>query len=403
MTRPARVLISAGEASGDLYGGLLMRAIASGAAADARAAAGPAATVEFTGIGGPAMRAAGLRPVADASVMGVTGVVEVVERFRDIWRAFRAAGARLRRPETRPDIAILIDYPDFNLRLARRCRAAGVPVLYFISPQVWAWRRGRVATMAGVVSKVLVILPFEAEIYRAAGVAVEFVGHPLLDLAAASRTPRQERARLGLDPNRPLVALLPGSRRNEVGAHLAPMLGAAGRLAAEFRDVQFVMPVAPTCDRRDLAERVAALAGQGPRPVLVTDDRYDAVAAADCAVVASGTATLETALLGVPMVIVYRMNPVTHLLARLLTRLPHIGMPNLIVGRRLVPELVQGDCTPERIAFEIRALLTDPARAAAARQGLAEVRGRLGEPGAIGRAAAAAWDMIRARSGGSEA
>jgi lipid-A-disaccharide synthase len=180
------------------------------------------------------------------------------------------------------------------------------------------------------------------------------------------------------------------------------MLGAAARLAGEFRDLQFMMPVAPTFEGREIGARVAALAGHGPRPVLVTDDRYDAVAAADCAVVASGTATLETALLGVPMVIVYRVNPITHMLARLLTRVPHIGMPNLIAGRRVVPELVQSDCTPERIASELRALLTDPARAAAARQGLAEVRGRLGEPGAIGRAAAAAWDMIRARSGGRE-
>ena len=400
MTRPARILISSGEASGDLYGGLLMQAMSASASGAAAAATGSGTAVEFAGIGGPAMRAAGLQPVADASVMGVTGVVEVIARFGDIWKAFRAASGRLRRPETRPDLAILIDYPDFNLRLARRCRAAGVPVLYFISPQVWAWRRGRVASMAGMVSRMLVILPFEEAIYRAAGVAVEFVGHPLLDLASVSRTPRQERALLGLDPNRPLVALLPGSRRNEVAAHLAPMLGAAARLAAEFRDLQFVMPVAPTFDRREIDARVTALVGRGPRPVLVTDDRYDAVAAADCAVVASGTAALETALLGVPMVIVYRMNPITHILARLLTRLPHIGMPNLIAGRRVVPELVQGDCTPERIAAEIRAILTDPARAAAARQGLAEVRGRLGEPGAIGRAAAAAWDMIRTHSEG---
>jgi len=390
MTHPARVLISAGEASGDLYGGLLMQAMAAAGAASP----GAGTAVEFAGIGGPAMRVAGLRPVADASVMGVTGFVEVLARFGDIWKAFRATCDRLRRRETRPDLAILIDYPDFNLRLARRCRAAGVPVLYFISPQVWAWRRGRVATMAGVVSKMLVILPFEEAIYRAAGVAVEFIGHPLLDLASASRTPRQERARLGLDPNRPLVALLPGSRGNEVASHLAPMLGAAARLGAEFRDLQFVMPVAPTFDRREIDARITAVVGRGARPVLVTDDRYDAVAAADCAVVASGTATLETALLGVPMVIVYRVNPITYLVARFLSRLPHIGMPNLIAGRRVVPELVQRDCTPERIASEVRAILTDPARAAAARQGLAEVRGRLGKPGAIGRAAAAAWDII---------
>jgi lipid-A-disaccharide synthase len=391
MTRPARVLVSAGEASGDLYGGLLMAAMKETAAAGG-------ASIEFAGLGGPAMRAAGLAPVADASVLGVTGLVEVLARFRDIWKGYRAACARLSERTTRPDLAILIDYPDFNLRLARRCRAAGVPVLYFISPQVWAWRRGRVATMAGVVARMLVILPFEEEIYRAAGVPVQFVGHPLLDLVAATRTPRQERSRLGLDPNRPVVALLPGSRRNEMTAHLAPMLGAASRLASEFHDLQWVMPVAPTFERREVEARLTAIAPRGPRPILVTDERYESVAAADCAVVASGTATLETALLGVPMVIVYRMNPLTHLLARAITRVPHIGMPNLIAGRRVVPELVQGECRPERIAAEVRAILTDPARAAAARQGLAEVRGRLGQPGAIARAADAAWDMIRARN-----
>jgi lipid-A-disaccharide synthase len=270
-----------------------------------------------------------------------------------------------------------------------------VPVLYFISPQVWAWRRGRVRTMRGRIDRMLVILPFEEAIYRAAGVPVSFVGHPLLDRVAVGRTPAQERARLGLDPKRPLVALLPGSRRNEIDAHLAPLLGAAAILAAEFRDLQFLMPVAPTLDRAALEKRVAATAGRGPRPLLVADDRYDAVAAADAAVVASGTATLETALLGVPMVIVYRMNALTYALARLLTSLPHIGMPNLIAGRRVVEELVQRDCAPAPIAAAVRRLLTDPAVAAEARRGLAEVRGRLGTPGAIPRVAAAAWDMIR--------
>ncbi|HUD70604.1 MAG TPA: lipid-A-disaccharide synthase [Dongiaceae bacterium] len=386
MNGPPRVLLSAGEASGDLYGGLLMRAMAA------------TAPVVFCGVGGPAMRAAGLASLADASVMGVTGITEVAARFGDIWRAFRAVTGSLDAAVTRPDLAILIDYPDFNLRVARRCRRAGVPVLYFISPQVWAWRRGRVRTMRGRIDRMLCILPFEEPIYRAAGVPATFVGHPLLDQVAASRTPAQERSRLGLDAKRPLVALLPGSRRNEIAAHLDPLLGAAAILHEEFRDLQFVMPVAPTLDRGALEARIAKVAGRGPRPRLVTDDRYDAVAAADAAVVASGTATLETALLGVPMVIVYRMNPLTYVLARLLTRLPHIGMPNLIAGRRVVEELVQRDCAPAPIAAAVRRLLTDPAAAGAARAGLAEVRGRLGSPGAIDRVAAAAWDMIRARS-----
>jgi lipid-A-disaccharide synthase len=245
----------------------------------------------------------------------------------------------------------------------------------------------------------LVILPFEESIYRAAGIPVEFVGHPLLDLARPERTRAQTRALLGLDPDRPMVALLPGSRRNELRAHLGPLLGAARILGEEFRDLQFVLTVAPTMPRALVQSMMAALPGPACPPVLVSDDRYDAVAAADVAIVASGTATLETALLGVPLVVVYRMNALTYALARIATDLPHIGMPNLIAGRRVAPELVQRDCAPQQIAAETRRLLTDPEAARVMRQGLDEVRGRLGRPGAIGRAARAAWDMIRPATG----
>jgi lipid-A-disaccharide synthase len=380
---PARVLIVAGEASGDLYGGLLIKAMMRGDQ-DAR----------FIGVGGSSMRAAGLAPLGDAGAMGVTGVLEVLGQIGAIWKAYRQASGLLTAPGSRPDLVILIDYPDFNLRLARKARAAGVPVLYFVSPQVWAWRKARVGQIARLVDRMLVILPFEAPIYERAGVPVEFVGHPLLDLVRAGRDRRQARALIGLDPHRPTVALLPGSRWNEVRAHLPPMLGAARRLREEFRDLQFLLPVAPTVERAEI-ERLAGPGG----PVLVKDDRYDAVASADAAVVASGTATLETALLGVPMVIVYRMNPVTYALARRLSDVPHVGMPNLIAGERIVPELLQADCREDRIALEVRAILTDPARAEAMRRGFARVRQRLGAPGAIPRVADIAWGMIAARRG----
>jgi lipid-A-disaccharide synthase len=402
MTRPARVLIVAGEASGDLYGGLLMRAMQGEApAAPGAPAAAADRGVAFLGIGGESMRAAGLAPLADASILGVTGLVEVAARFGAIWHAYRAASRALRDEEARPDLAILIDYPDFNLRLAARARAAGVPVLYFISPQVWAWRRGRVRRMAGRVDRMLVILPFEEAIYRAVGVPVTFVGHPLLDLVRTHRTRRQERARLGLDPDRPLVALLPGSRRNEIAAHLPPLLDAFDRLRAEFRDLQGLLTVAPTRSEAEIRAVAEGAGRRGPLPLLVRDERYEAVGAADAAVVASGTATLETALLGVPMVIVYRMHPLTFALARRLSDLPHVGMPNLIAGRRIVPELLQDECRGDRIAAALRALLTDPPRAEAIRRDLQAVRARLGEPGAIGRAARIAWDMIAAPRGGA--
>ena len=397
---PARVLVVAGEASGDLYGGLLMREMAAARGpGDGPAPEGPP-EVEFLGVGGPSMRAAGLTPLADASALGVTGLLEVLGRLASIWSAYRSAGAVLREAGSRPDLAILIDYPDFNLRLAAVARRAGVPVLYFISPQVWAWRAGRLQKMAAVVDRMLVILPFEEAIYRQSGIPVEFVGHPLLDLVRAHRSRRQERAVLGLDPDRPVLALLPGSRRNELRSHLHPMLQAASFLREEFRDLQCLLTVAPTFDRREVESQVAAvLPDRGARPVLVLEDRYDAVAAADAAVVASGTATLETALLGVPMVVVYRMHPLTYLLARRLLRLENIGMPNLIAGRRVVPELVQGACTGAAIAAELRRLFTEPDAAERMRRDLGEVRERLGSPGAIGRAAARAWSMIRAARG----
>ena len=392
---PARGLIIAGEASGDLYGSLVMRAMS-----------GAGRPVEFAGIGGPSMRAAGIRALGDAGALGVTGFLEVLGSARAIWGAYRDAGRMLSAPSARPDLVLLIDYPDFNLRLARKARRNGVPVLYFISPQVWAWRKGRVGQIAGTVDRMLVILPFEEAIYRSAGVPVEFVGHPLLDLVRVERTRDQALRPLGLDPKRPVVALLPGSRGNELQAHLGEMLGAAVLLRCEFRDLQFLLPVAPTLDRDEIGKRIETALGRGPgrEPrgegpgwALAEENRYDAIAASDAAVVASGTATLETALLGVPMVIVYRMNALTYALARLLSDVPHIGMPNLIAGERVVPELVQGACTAPRIARELRRLLTDPQAAEAVRRGLAGVRSRLGHPGAIARVADAAWDMIRVR------
>jgi lipid-A-disaccharide synthase len=391
---PPRILVVAGEASGDLYGSLVMQAMA-----------GSGRSVEFTGIGGPSMRSAGLRALGDAGVLGVTGFLEVLGSARAIWRAYREACGILASPAARPDLVLLIDYPDFNLRLAKKARRAGVPVLYFVSPQVWAWRKGRVRQIAGVIDRMLVILPFEEEIYRRAGVPVEFVGHPLLDLVRPGRTRDQALRPLGLDPKRPVLALLPGSRSNELRAHLPAMLGAARLLRDEFRDLQFLVPVAPTLDAEGIKAMIGGFfasgaaadrSGDGAGWALVHEHRYGAVAACDAAVVASGTATLETALLGVPMVIVYRVNALTYALARALSDVPHIGMPNLIAGERVAPELVQADCRPERIAQEIRRILTDPRAAETIRRGLAGVRSRLGRPGAIKRVAAVAWDMIGA-------
>ena len=407
------MLIVAGEASGDLYGGLLMRSM--------QAMAGPArpdvpgarlsgsdrpvsdrAGLRFVGTGGPAMMGAGLEPLGDAGSLGVTGLFEVVSKLPAIWGVFRRACDVLHSTEDRPDLVLLIDYPDFNLRLAKKAKRAGVPVVYFVSPQVWAWRRGRVRQIAANVDRMLVILPFEEEFYRRSGVPVEFVGHPLVDLVRAARSREQALGPLGLDPRRPTVALLPGSRHNEIDAHLGPMVGAATLLREEFLDLQFLLPIAPTVDPAEMRQRLLTLGPERLGIVMLTEGRYDALAACDAAVVASGTATLETALLEVPMVVVYRMNPLTFMLARLASSVPHIGMPNLIVGRRVVPELVQGACRAERIAAELRRILTDPGVSGEMRSSLKEVRARLGAPGAIDKAARASWGMIALRREAAE-
>jgi len=348
------------------------------------------------------MMGAGLEPLGDAGSLGVTGLFEVVSKLPAIWGVFRRACDVLHSTEDRPDLVLLIDYPDFNLRLAKKAKRAGVPVVYFVSPQVWAWRRGRVRQIAANVDRMLVILPFEEEFYRRSGVPVEFVGHPLVDLVRATRSREQTLAPLGLDPRRPTVALLPGSRHNEIDAHLGPMVGAATLLREEFLDLQFLLPIAPTVDPAEMRQRLLTLGPERLGIVMLTEGRYDALAACDAAVVASGTATLETALLEVPMVVVYRMNPLTFMLARLASSVPHIGMPNLIVGRRVVPELVQGACRAERIAAELRRILTDPGVSGEMRSSLKEVRARLGAPGAIDKAARASWGMIALRREAAE-
>jgi len=368
-----KIMLSAGEASGDRLGAGLARALA-------RRAPG----VTLFGMGGDEMQDAGVRLVAHASDVAVVGFVEVLRHLPEIRRAMaRLTGAIA---AERPDAVVPVDFPDFNLRLAAKASASGVPVIYYVSPQVWAWRRGRVATMRRILRRMLVVLPFEAAFYGAEGVPVTFVGHP----AAAAR-PRASREMLlpalGLSPDRPVVALLPGSRMGEAGRLFPILLAAARRLAASRPDVQFIVPVArtlPTGFLSGLLERSGA-AGV----VLRSGDYPGILEVADAAAVASGTATLDAALAGVPFVAVYRMQPLSYGIARMLVRVPHIALPNLIAGRRIVPELVQGACTPEAIAAELARLLADPAAAGRLRADLAGVAASLQGDGAFDRAAEA--------------
>jgi lipid-A-disaccharide synthase len=375
--RALEVLLVAGEASGDMHGADLVSALR---------ARLPNARVR--GIGGTRLRAAGMETLIDAHTIATMGLVEARDRLGALWRAYRTVRRIVR--EEKPNLVILIDFAEFNMALAGVAARAGVPVLYYISPQVWAWRRGRVRKIARRVSRLAVVFPFEVPLYAGSGVRVDFVGHPLLDRVRPTRDRAATFAAHGLDPAKRLVALLPGSRSKEMQLLLPAMAEAASRLAARG-DCQCVLALADTLSERDIAVsmRGAAL----PMPV-VSGETYDLVHASDAVIVASGTATLETALLERPMVIVYRTAPLTYALARRLVSVPFIGMPNLIAGRAVVPELLQGDVTAARIVAEVERFLDDPAHAAATTGALAEVRHALGEGGAAERAAAIAAEML---------
>jgi len=335
---------------------------------------------DFFGMGGALMREAGIELVADARDVAVVGISEVVRRLPSVLRVFNRIVESARR--RKPALAILVDFPDFNLRLARKLKKLGVPVVYFISPQVWAWRPGRVRQMKKSVARMICIFPFEEEFYRKAGVPVTFVGHPLAGEVKPSM-PRAEFAALhDLDLERAVVALLPGSRASEIRHNLPAMLEACAILGKE-RKLQFLLGAAP-----DLAEsQLSALLRKDVPVQVVRGATYDVLAAANCAIVASGTATVETALLGVPMVVVYRVSPATAFLARRLVRVPYFAMVNLIAGRRVAPELIQESFTPEKVAVEALDLLESKKARDEMQAGLAVVRTRLGPPGAIVRAA----------------
>jgi lipid-A-disaccharide synthase len=365
-------MLSAGEASGDRLGAGLAQALLE-----------RRPELELVGMGGPLMREAGVRLLQDASEVAVVGIFEVLARLPTIRRAMGRLERALRHEA--PDLLVPVDFPDFNLRLAARARRVAVPVVYFVSPQVWAWRRGRVRRIRELVSRMLVLFPFEMAFYEEAGVPVTFVGHPLVEALGQPRDRERLRARTGLAPERPVVALMPGSRPGEVGQLLPPMLDAASRIHNERPEVQFLLPLASGID----ADRIQdALRQRGQEEILVHRGEFPQIlAVCQAGVVASGTASLEAALEGLPIVVVYRVNTLTYWLGRALVDLEDVALPNLIAGRRVVPELIQRDCKPERISREVLAYLAEPERAGETRAALLALRERLGGPGAIGRAA----------------
>jgi lipid-A-disaccharide synthase len=313
-----------------------------------------------------------------------------------VLQAWRAAIRHLR--GERPDLVLLVDYPDFNLRFARQARRAGIPVVYFVGPQVWAWRRHRVRQIARDVTRMLVILPFEEEFYREHGVPARFVGHPLADLTRPAESRAAAAQDLGLPVEAPVLGLLPGSRRNEVKALLPVMLQAAERLRRSHPGLRCLLPVASRRHR----EMVSVHLASSPVPLEVVEGRFEkVVSACSAALVASGTATLETALLEVPMVVAYSVRPSTFRLVRWLSPLEHAALPNLILGRRVVPECIQTDCTPENLAAEISPFLKEGERRREMIDALRQVRVALGGGGSIERAADEIVDLLRTRIEGS--
>ena len=379
----ARLLLSCGEASGDLYAGALTRELLT---------IDP--TISISGLGGPQFAAAGGRLVDDYRELSVTGLTEWIPKLPRFLAARRRLVAEAE--SHRPDALILIDFSGFNFRLAPSITRLGVPVIYYISPQIWASRAGRLATIRAIADRVLVIFPFEAAIYETGGVPVEFVGHPLIDLATPSATREQFLAGRGLTPSAPTVAILPGSRPNEVSRILPDLVAAARVIRRNVPDAQFVVARAPHLDD-SLYRALGVTDDAGARFTIVEGDTDTVLASADVALTASGTATVQAALHDTPMVVVYRMAPLSYQLAKRVVKLDTIGMVNLIAGEQIVPELVQDAFTPEAVAREAISMLTDPARAAKIRAGLATVRTRLGGPGASRRAAEAILRMVSLR------
>jgi lipid-A-disaccharide synthase len=361
-------MIVAGEASGDRHGAALARALVR---------LYPERKFEMFGSGGEEMRAAGVETLVDAREVAIIGIPEIIRAFGKLYGAYRKLLRSAR--ERRPGAVVLIDWPDFNLRLARRLHREGFRVIYYISPQVWAWRRYRVRAIRRDVDQMLVILPFEEEFYEGEGVGVEYVGHPLVEIARATLARDEFFNKYGLDSTRSLIALLPGSRRKEIHYHLPAMLEAAHRLRSEkHATAQFVIPLASTVDRRQVEMIVRDSVPSGSIDMaLIERDTYNALAHSEIAVVASGTATVEAALLGTPMVVVYRGSELNWRLIRPLIKLDTFGMVNLIAGRRVVPELMQKEVTGERIAGEVMTILNDADRISRMKRELAQVRERL--------------------------
>jgi lipid-A-disaccharide synthase len=374
-----KILLVAGEVSGDLHGSYLVEAIHR---IDPE--------IQFFGVGGEGLKRVGMRLLHHSQSLSVVGITEVFVKLKSILKALRTLKRSLEREN--PDLVILIDFPDFNLRLAKIAHRKGIPILYYISPQVWAWRPGRVKLIARLVKKMVVLFPFEVPLYEAAGVDVEWVGHPLLDIVKPSLSKEMAFQQFGLDPGRRTIGLLPGSRIHEIERLLPSLLASAQLLQEEIPDLQFVIPLAPGISRATLLSRMNPISV----PVkLVEGFTYDVMNLCELLITASGTATLEAAILGKPMIIIYKVSFSTYWIGRALVRVNHIGLPNLVAEKEIALELIQKDVNPQRIVEEALRILRNPLLSRKMTESMGEVRHKLGEPGAAERAGRIICSMLR--------
>ena len=366
-----KILLVAGEVSGDLHGSHLVEAIQR-----------IEPEVQFSGVGGEGLERRGVKLLYPAHSLSVVGITEVFVKLRTILKALRGLKRSLQREK--PDLVILIDFPEFNLRLAKIAHRRGIPILYYISPQVWAWRPKRIRLIAQLVRKMVVLFPFEVPLYEAAGVDVEWVGHPLLDIVKPTLPKEKAFQQFGLDPKQRTIGLLPGSRSHEVERLLPPLLASAHLLQKEIPDLQFVIPLAPGIPKTILSSRMKNISV----PVKVVEGfTYDVMNLSDLLITASGTATLEGAILGKPMIIIYKVSFPSYWIGKALIRVDHIGLVNLVAEKEIAPELIQKDVHPQRIADEALRILRDPILSQKMSESMGEVCQKLGKPGAAQRAA----------------
>jgi lipid-A-disaccharide synthase len=376
-----KVMICAGEASGDLHGASV---------ADDLKTLDP--QIELLGMGGSHMRTAGVDIVYDIADIGVMGFVEIVWNLSKFFRLRDYLSKVM--DVRRPDVVLLIDYGGFNMALASVAKKKNIPVVYYICPKAWVWGKWRAKAIAGWVEKVAAIFPFEAEIYREAGASVEFVGHPLLDIVHPSMDRAAAYRYFGADPQRPLLLLLPGSRYQEVESLLELMLASARKVQQQIPDCQFFLPVAPTIP----LERIESVVKASGVPIVFTrNSTYNLMQIADCAIAASGTVTLEAALMELPSVIVYRVKTATYWLIRLVADVSHVGLPNIVTGRRILPELIQNEATAANVSQAALRLMQDSAVRKQVKADLQEVRVKLGGSGAVLRVAKIVMDVAARR------